>query len=427
MNVRKAKLLLPLLLSFLTACVVAPQDKYANSEKNISKTDKDTRSFKVQANKAWQQPGIYLPKGATVSLRANGSWSPWPLIGMTCDANGDPSSTLTGEVPWIPICALMAKIGFNGRPFLVGYETEFVVEQGGQLFLSINDPFAYLADNTGDLTVSASIKYPAGNSSISSPDRSNIAATLSPQVKTAVQAQQTTIEPKNTSLSSSSQPRIALVVGNASYLQAPLDNPANDASDMASTLQNLGFKVISAIDVNQQQLEESINRFGRQLTPQSVALFYYAGHAIQVNGENYLVPINSGIQKQSDVRFKAVNVGMVLEEMGQAENSLNIVILDACRNNPLPRSFRSSSRGLAKIDGPTGTLIAYATSPGSVASDGEGRNGIYTKHLLKNITTSGLPVEQVFKKVLQGVKQDTNSGQVPWLSSSFSGDFYFTP
>lgn len=148
-----------------------------------------------------------------------------------------------------------------------------------------------------------------------------------------------------------------------------------------------------------------------------------------VDGENYLIPVGARVESESDVRYKAVNVGQILGKMGEARNGLNIVILDACRDNPFSRGFRSSTRGLAVVSSATakGTFIAYATSPGKVASDGETRNGLYTKHLLKNMKTLGLPVEQVFKRVLQGVEQETKGKQSPWTTSSFSGDFYFVP
>lgn len=224
------------------------------------------------------------------------------------------------------------------------------------------------------------------------------------------------------------QQRTALVIGNSDYVSSPLKNPVNDARSMAETLTQLGFDVSVQLNATQQQMEKAIDQFGRKLINGShVALFYYAGHGVQVDGENYLIPTGAVINRQSDVRYKAVNIGQVLGAMGDAADNLNIVILDACRDNPLPRSFRSTSRGLAKVGGPKGTIIGFATSPGSVAADGEGDNGIYTKHLIQNMQQSGLTIEQVFKKVLQGVNQETNGKQIPWTESSFTGDFSFRP
>ena len=147
-----------------------------------------------------------------------------------------------------------------------------------------------------------------------------------------------------------------------------------------------------------------------------------------MRGSNYLVPVESGIKKAKDIRYKAVDLNMLIDEMVYAENGKNVIILDACRNNPLPQEERrrDSSTGLARTDAPPGTLIAYATSPGSIAFDGDGRNGIYTKYLLENMFTPGIPIEMVFKKVLQGVASDTNRKQIPWMSSSLEIDFYFT-
>ncbi len=395
--------------SLLTACVVVPPaDKYAQSEKNVSIDDKDRRTFMVQANKAWQQPGIYLIKGAKVTIRANGNWSPWPEIGVNCEPGGDAALTFGGEVAWIPTCALMAKLGNAGRPFLVGSETEFTAEQQGHLFFAMNDPFNYLFNNTGELSVSVTVDYPQSSK--------NVAVSTTAAVTRHNAPAGSAMENKK---------RIALVIGNTDYEIGRLDNPENDARDMADTLAALGFEVISGLNLTQQQLDEVIRDFGRRLQNGGIALFYYAGHAIQMNGENYMIPLQSGIERQSDVRYKAVNVGQVLGEMEQANNSLNIIILDSCRDNPLPRSFRSGKRGLAKLDALKGTVIAYATSPGSVASDGEGRNGLYTKHILSHIKTQGLTIEQLFKKVLQGVSSESGGQQTPWMSSSFTGEFYF--
>ncbi len=218
--------------------------------------------------------------------------------------------------------------------------------------------------------------------------------------------------------------RYALVIGNSAYKDKPLKNPANDAKDMGRTLQRLGFDVQLKTDVTLRDMEEAIREFGVRLKRGGVGLFYYAGHGVQVQGVNYLVPIGSKISSESDAKFECVDAGRVLGKMEDAGNELNIVILDACRNNPFARSFRSVEQGLARMDAPTGSIVAYATAPNAVASDGKGQNGMYTKYLLENITTPGIPIEEVFKRVRISVLGESAKKQVPWESSSIAGYFY---
>ncbi|MBU2547575.1 MAG: caspase family protein, partial [Proteobacteria bacterium] len=219
--------------------------------------------------------------------------------------------------------------------------------------------------------------------------------------------------------------RTALVMGNGSYRDSPLKNPVNDARDMAAALKALGFTVDLEVDAGQKTMELAIDAFGKKLRGGGVGLFYFAGHGMQVEGRNYLLPIGSTILAESDVKYEAVDGGRVLDRMNDAENGLNIVILDACRDNPFARSFRSASRGLARMDAPTGSLIVFATAPGSTAADGEGRNGIFTKNLLGNMKAENIPIEKVLKLTRVGVMNETRSRQVPWESSSLTGDFFF--
>jgi hypothetical protein len=222
--------------------------------------------------------------------------------------------------------------------------------------------------------------------------------------------------------------RIALVIGNSSYTVGPLKNPLNDALDMALTLQKLGFTVVLKKNADLQTMEEAIEDFGNKLKRGGVGLFYYAGHGLQMNGINYLMPIGVNINKESDVRYKAVDAGRILDEMANANNGLNVVILDACRDNPFVRNFRSFNRGLAIINtASTGTFIAYSTGPGQVAGDGEGRNSPFTTALLESIQTPDLPIELVFKSVRQKLDASTGGKQIPWELSSLKGDFYFNP
>ena len=221
--------------------------------------------------------------------------------------------------------------------------------------------------------------------------------------------------------------RHALVIGNANYQSSPLRNPLNDARDMAAALQGLGFEVHSLLDADVISMEQAILDFGDRLRAGGVGLFYYAGHGVQAQGSNYLIPLQANISREIQLKRKAIDAGLVLDAMGAANNGLNIVILDACRDNPYANSFRNTTRGLARMDSPKGSLIAYATAPGDVAADGDGRNGVFTKHLLEQMQKPGVQVEQVFKQVTQAVHAETRQRQTPFMTSSLLGDFYFKP
>ena len=221
--------------------------------------------------------------------------------------------------------------------------------------------------------------------------------------------------------------RHALVIGNANYQSSPLRNPLNDARDMAAALQGLGFEVHSLLDADVSSMEQAILDFGDRLRDGGVGLFYYAGHGVQAQGSNYLIPLQANISREIQLKRKAIDAGLVLDAMGAANNGLNIVILDACRDNPYENSFRNTTRGLARMDSPKGSLIAYATAPGDVAADGDGRNGVFTKHLLEQMQKPGVQVEQVFKQVTQAVHAETRQRQTPFMTSSLLGDFYFKP
>ncbi|MBC8466590.1 MAG: caspase family protein [Deltaproteobacteria bacterium] len=229
----------------------------------------------------------------------------------------------------------------------------------------------------------------------------------------------------NLSLSAQER-RTALVIGNGSYKSAPLRNPVNDAEDMAKTLRKLGFTVIHKQNAIQREMEALIRKFGKQLRKGGVGLFYYAGHGFQVNGINYIIPLDAEIREETDVKYEAVDARRVLDAMYNAGNDLNIVILDACRDNPLARGFRSGSSGLARMDAPKGTIVAYSTSPGKLAFDGKGRNSPYTAALVDYMDDPGLTIEQVFKKCRRRIDRATNGKQIPWESTSLTGDFYFS-
>jgi hypothetical protein len=222
--------------------------------------------------------------------------------------------------------------------------------------------------------------------------------------------------------------RVALIIGNGAYEHVgPLRNPVNDARAMAQTLSRMGFDVLLRENRNEDQVKQDIREWGRQLDENSVALFYYSGHGIQVKGENYVVPIDAQIASEEEVEYSAVNMGFVTAQMERARSRVNIVFLDACRNNPFARSFRSATQGLAMVNAPAGTFIAYATAPGDVASDGTAAAGygLDTQQLLRYLSTPGLPIEQMHKQVRIAVSGASNGDQVPWESSSIMGDFFF--
>ena len=230
-----------------------------------------------------------------------------------------------------------------------------------------------------------------------------------------------TYEPKITEY------RNALVIGNSNYKTSPLKNPANDAKAMAKALRKLDFEVIEIIDADRITMRNAVRKFKEKMkTDRGVGLLYYAGHGVQVKDENYLIPINHDIQEEYDIQDEAIRMNTILAYMQDAGTRMNIVILDACRDNPFSGSMRSGSRGLASIyaEG-SGTLIAYATSPGSTASDGEGKNGLYTQELLKAIQTPGVEIGMIFRKVLGNVQRLSAGKQIPWTNSSITGEFYF--
>ena len=233
----------------------------------------------------------------------------------------------------------------------------------------------------------------------------------------------------NPSLSSAAtEQRIALVIGNSAYSSGPLKNPVNDAAAMAAQLQKLGFTVILKKNANLRGMEDALTDFGDRLKRGGVGLFFYAGHGLQVGGANYLVPIGARINRESDIRYEALDAGKILDEMANANNGLNIVILDACRDNPYSRSFRNAARGLAIVsNAPAGTFISYSTSPGNVARDGDGRNSPYTEALLRFMKEPGLTIEQVFKGARAKLGKETGGKQIPWELSSLQGEFYFVP
>ena len=219
--------------------------------------------------------------------------------------------------------------------------------------------------------------------------------------------------------------RVALVIGNGNYAIGPLRNPINDARAMSRALRGLGFEVIEKTNIDYRQTHRAIVSFGKKIQDGGVGLFFFSGHGVQIDGENYLLPIGAEISAEEHVEAEGIGASKVLARMGGARNRLNIVILDACRDNPLAKSFKSSTRGLAQMSAPSGTFIAYATAPGEMAADGTGNNSPFTASLIEALSTSGLKLEEVFKRVRTSVWKRTGRSQVPWSSSSIMGDFYF--
>src|SRR5580704_9938410 len=240
--------------------------------------------------------------------------------------------------------------------------------------------------------------------------------------------------------------RVALVIGNSAYRNVtPLDNPANDARLLADTLRALGFTLVGGgaqLDLDKASLDRAVQAFGAQLSGADVGLFYYAGHGVQVRGENYLIPIDANPTKEADVDFQMLDTNLVLRQMEGAHTLLNIVILDACRNNPFggrslavarardteSTRMRDTGGGLAQMQAPEGTLISFATQPGSVAQDGADGNSPYARALADTIRKPGLGIFDAFNQVGLQVKRVTKGVQQPWVSSSpIDGAFYFVP
>ena len=227
----------------------------------------------------------------------------------------------------------------------------------------------------------------------------------------------------------SQERRLALVIGNANYPKGTLANPGNDAKSMEKALKAIGFEVKRYENLKQKEMARAIDDFGNKLKNYDVGLFLYAGHGVQSKGFNYLIPVDAVLKTESDVEYNCVRADRVLGKMDDAKNSINIIILDACRDNPFERSWTRAARGrgLATITAPVGTVIAFATSPGSTASDGSGKNSPYTSALIQYMNEPGITAIQMFQKVTAHVQKISNGQQLPWVSTSLTGDFYLVP
>lgn len=224
-------------------------------------------------------------------------------------------------------------------------------------------------------------------------------------------------------------PKVALVIGNGKYQHSPLANPANDARGMAAALQEVGFSVTSGLELTQAAMREAIQAFSENLAQsKAVGLFYFAGHGAQLAWRNYLVPVDAQIADINELRERAVDLNSLIAGIRKAGNPMNVIILDACRDNPFGSTARVDQKGLSQLDAPPGTFLAYATSPGNVAIDGDrSENGLYTEHLLREIKVPEAKVEDVFKRVRLGVRLRSKGLQIPWESTSLEQDYWFIP
>ncbi len=219
--------------------------------------------------------------------------------------------------------------------------------------------------------------------------------------------------------------RLALVIGNGAYAEGALKNPVNDARAVDRQLTALGFQVSKVENLRRADIGRTVDGFMRRIRPGDDVVVFYAGHGLQVKGVNYLPAVDASISTETEVPLNSINVNTLLENFDESKAAVRIVFLDACRNNPYARSFRSGERGLARMGAaPTGTLISFATRPGSVAADGRA-NGLYTAHLIRNLATENLPVELMLKRVASGVRDESGGQQDPWLEGSIEGDFFF--
>jgi uncharacterized caspase-like protein len=228
--------------------------------------------------------------------------------------------------------------------------------------------------------------------------------------------------------------RLALVIGESAYRSVtPLPNPANDAKAISKLLAESGFDVTTAADLSQKEMNRQVGDFAGKIAakgPDTVALVFYAGHGMQIDGENYLVPVDVDPQREADIPLQAVRLNDILNTLNSVPSKMRILLLDACRNNPFPAINVTAGRGLAMVDAKTGapgTFLSYSTSPGAEAEDGDGSDSPYTTALLKAARTPGLPIEQAFKQVRLAVNKSTGGRQTPWDSSSLTDNFEFTP
>ena len=269
------------------------------------------------------------------------------------------------------------------------------------------------------------------NSDLVSAFKNVMGSVCAPDIVTQVNSARQRIESPKVQTSKPIAPdtrrRLALVIGNNSYQSmATLNNAVNDAREMTKALKQVNFEVLSYENLDKRRMEDVMREFVGKLGRNDVGLFYFSGHGIQHDNKNYLIPVRENVKKTSDVPYEGVDVDRIMANLKDAQNSMNIVILDACRST-LSDSRGGLSRGLTVIEAPQGSIIAFATSPGKTAADGDGGNSPYTKNLIRAMQLKGVQIEQVFKEVRQAVIKETNGEQTPSETSYLVGDFYFRP
>ena len=234
------------------------------------------------------------------------------------------------------------------------------------------------------------------------------------------------VGPSLSATASADPSRLALVFGNSAYRDAPLTNPGNDARAMSSLLNQAGFTVDSHLDATRTSMIAAIEKFGAaiQRPETKQVLFYYAGHGVQLDWRNYLLPVDAVVEKADQLKQRCVDLGLLLGQLGKAKDKTFIIILDACRNNPFGRVYKPQRRGLSQFDAPVGSLLAYATSPGNVASDGTGKNGLYTENLIRELSQRNTRIEDALKRVRLNVRLSSSSEQIPWETTSLESDIY---
>jgi len=263
------------------------------------------------------------------------------------------------------------------------------------------------------LEAGLALPFLAGKAFAQVPDRNLLSVERKPAAGTAA------------GVSAMKAPRRALVIGNGAYGFGSLKNPPNDARALGEQLKRTGFDVHTAVDLPRKAMLEAISAYAESLTrDKAVGLFYFAGHGVQLN---YLLPTDAVIESLADIQARCVDVNAVIEGIAKAANPMNVVILDACRENPFGKDVRPEQKGLSQVDAPIGTLLAYATSPGNLASDGDGANGLYTEQLLREMQVPEAKIEDVFKRVRLAVRLRSQGQQIPWESTSLEDDFWFIP
>lgn len=223
-------------------------------------------------------------------------------------------------------------------------------------------------------------------------------------------------------------PKQALVIGNSAYQAAPaLENPRNDARAIAALLQSMGFDAVSSLDASRAAMRAAIDTHVETVARRKcIGLFYFAGHGLQLSWKNYLLPIDARVASTNDVQSQAIELNALMSGLTRAGNPMNIVLLDACRDNPFGDALKTE-KGLSQMDAPVNSILGYATAPGNVASDGSGKNGLYTGQLLREMKVPGARIEDVFKRVRLAVRRESNGAQIPWESTSLEEDYYFVP